>query len=62
MFYVDIQNVYNFKAEEPDMLVRESFVDPGYNDIIDGKYYDLTYLKAQGAGTILPTIGITVEF
>jgi hypothetical protein len=62
MLYVDVQNVYNFKAAEPDLLVRKSFVDPGYDDIIDGKYYDLEYLKQDGAGTILPTIGIIVEF
>lgn len=62
MFYVDVQNVYNFKAAEPDLLVRKSLVDPGYDDVIDGKYYDLEYLKQDGAGTILPTIGIIVEF
>ena len=29
--YIDIQNLYNFKADEPDRLIRSSFLDPSYN-------------------------------
>lgn len=65
-FYIDIQNIYNFKAEEPDRLVRKSFIDPDYNDIyIDEngiERYELEKLTPEGSGTILPTIGIIVEF
>lgn len=65
-FYIDIQNVYNFKADEPERLVRRSFLEPGYNDIyIDEEgveRYELVVLPSEGAGTILPTLGIIVEF
>lgn len=65
-FYLDIQNVYNFKAESPDELVRESFIDPDYNDIFVDENgierYELRKLTPEGAGTILPTVGVIVEF
>ncbi len=65
MLYVDIQNICNFKAYEPDNLVRTSIINPGTNDIFieNGiEKYNLTYLSSQGRGTILPTVGIIVEF
>lgn len=65
-FYIDIQNIYNFKAEEPDRLVRMSFIDPGYDDVyVDEngtERYELEKIKPDGTGTILPTLGIIVEF
>ncbi len=65
-FYVDIQNVYNFKSDEPDRLVRTSFEDPVINDAYIDTYgiecYELTSIKSDGSGTVLPTIGIIVEF
>lgn len=62
MFYVDIQNIYNFKAYEPDRLVRESIVNPGADDDAGNGLYRLAYIPSEGSGTILPTIGIMVEF
>jgi hypothetical protein len=59
--YLDIQNVYNFKAREPDVLVQAKdanghpLVDPE-----DPKRYLLKYLPME-SGTVLPTIGIIVE-
>ncbi len=65
-FYVDIQNVYNFKSEEPDRLVRTSFEDPTINDLYIDSFgierYQLESIKSGGSGTVLPTIGIIVEF
>jgi hypothetical protein len=65
-FYIDIQNIYNFKAQEPNRLVRKSFEDPAYNDTYTDTYgierYDLETIVSSGAGTILPTVGIIVEF
>ena len=65
-FYIDVQNVYNFKSEEPDRLVRTSFEDPTINDVyLDPsgiERYELENLKSAGAGAILPTVGIIVEF
>ncbi|MGD2035053.1 MAG: TonB-dependent receptor, partial [Bacteroidales bacterium] len=65
-FYVDIQNVYNFKGDEPDMLVRKSFVDPSYDDVFVDENgverYELERITSEGRGTILPTVGVIIEF
>ncbi len=63
--YLDIQNLYNFKAQEPNRLIRKSFTDTGYNDIITEngvQKYKLEEVETDGSGTVLPTIGIIVEF
>jgi outer membrane receptor for ferrienterochelin and colicin len=66
MVYVDIQNLYNFKAESPPVFIRE--LDPTGNPVIvnpqappDQQLYKLKELQTTG-GTVLPTIGIMVEF
>ena len=62
MLYFDVQNAYNFKAEQQDYLVRaedangKPLTDP--ND--PGKYL-LKTLK-NSSGTVLPTLGIMIEF
>jgi hypothetical protein len=59
---VDIQNVYNFKAEQPPLLVptRDAegniLVDPA-----DPSRYQLKFIN-NPAGTVLPTVGLIVEF
>ena len=61
--YVDIQNIYNFKGEEADNYITET--DINGNPIVnpsDPSRYLLKKLKNDGSGTILPTIGIIVEF
>ncbi|HOZ14898.1 MAG TPA: TonB-dependent receptor [Tenuifilaceae bacterium] len=61
--YVDVQNIYNFKGEEADNYVTE--VDINGNPTVnpdDPTRYLLKKLKNDGSGTILPTIGIIVEF
>lgn len=61
-WYVDIQNAYNFQAEQPPLLVpiRDDqgaiLVDP-----TDPTRYQLRFLE-NTAGSILPTVGIIVEF
>jgi hypothetical protein len=61
-WYFDVQNAYNFKAEQPPILapVRDSGgniqVDPN-----DPTRYQVKFIE-NPAGTILPTIGIIVEF
>jgi hypothetical protein len=66
--YADIQNVYNFKSDTPDNLVREATYqghpvenDP-YFDAYGIERYRLIYVPSGGYGTILPTVGIIVEF
>ncbi len=59
MLYVDIQNVYNFQAEGLDYVLRERNNEGNF--IIDEGDYRLRTIPST-AGTILPTIGIMVEF
>jgi hypothetical protein len=61
-WYIDIQNLYNFQAEQVPLLIpaRASngsiLVDPN-----DPSRYQLKLLS-NTAGTILPTVGIIIEF
>jgi hypothetical protein len=61
-FYIDVQNVYGFKADEPAQLIRQV----GSNgELLPAtgipSRYPLKVLESEGGGTILPTIGIIVE-
>jgi hypothetical protein len=57
--YLDIQNLYNFKAQQPDELVQVRD-ENGQPVIKDPLNYELKYLPSE-SGTVLPTIGIIVE-
>ncbi|TXE14779.1 TonB-dependent receptor [Algoriphagus aquimarinus] len=61
-WYVDIQNAYNFKAEQPPLLVP---LRDGEGNILvdssDPSRYQLKYLS-NPAGSLLPTVGLIVEF
>jgi hypothetical protein len=63
MLYLDVQNVYNFTADEPPVLVRQTnnsgdpLVDPN-----NPNQYQLKKLEVEESGNILPSIGIIVEF
>jgi hypothetical protein len=63
MFYLDIQNVLNFKAQQPDILVNTqpdgSVVK--YTDPQGNQRYQLRFIP-NSTGTILPAIGIMVDF
>jgi len=63
MFYLDIQNVLNTKAQQPDNLVNtqpdgsiKTYVDPQGN-----LRYELRTIPSS-AGTIVPSIGIMVDW
>lgn len=61
MLYVDVQNVYNFKADQPDILVLQTDADgAALINPLDPERYLLKYIDAE-AGTVLPTIGIIIE-
>lgn len=55
MLYLDVQNVYNYKAEQPPILV----LDPDQTGALPGRY-NLKFIDGD-AGTVLPTIGIIIE-
>ncbi|MBN2519411.1 MAG: TonB-dependent receptor [Bacteroidales bacterium] len=65
MAYLDIQNLYNFKNDNQDILIRnvdENGIPVIYIDEYGIQRYEMKYLSAEGGGTVLPTIGIIVEF
>jgi hypothetical protein len=64
--YADIQNVYNYKTSSSSFLVQE--LDPEGNPIIvnpsdppELQRYQMKTLESA-AGTVLPTVGIIIEF
>jgi len=63
LLYLDVQNVYNFKSDEPDRLspVRDDTGRP-LVDSSDQQRYLMQVIRSDGQGTVLPTVGIIVEF
>ncbi len=63
MFYLDVQNVLNFQAQQPDLLVntQEDGSVKKYIDQQGQERYELRTIE-NSAGTILPAIGIMVDF
>ena len=62
MLYVDIQNLYNFQADQPPLLIRET--DSNGVPVTDPENplkYSLKYVDNE-VGTVLPTIGVIIEF
>ncbi len=62
-FYVDVQNLYNFKADQQKILVLDESSPQPVNpqDPNSLQRYKLKELSVEG-GTVLPTLGIIVEF
>jgi hypothetical protein len=65
VFYVDVQNIYNFKSEQAPVYVLSENADgtpkPPIADS-DPQRYELKQLKSDGSGSILPTVGIIIEY
>jgi len=60
-FYIDIQNLYNFQAEQEDIIVRDTDKNDKYI-LIDNDTRYLLRRVANTSGTVLPTIGIILAF
>ncbi len=63
MLYLDIQNLYNHKADQPAILIRDS--DPLTGIPLTTGTDPVRYVKKYidgSSGTVLPSIGIMVEF
>ena len=60
-FYLDIQNLYNFQSQSQDILVREEDGNGNFLTTDNGTRYVIRNVK-NTSGTVLPTIGIQVEF
>jgi hypothetical protein len=62
MLYADVQNAYNHKADQPDILVRQTDANGiPVTDPADPLKYPLRFIESE-SGTVLPTIGIMIEF
>jgi hypothetical protein len=61
MAYIDIQNAYAFKAEQPDYIVRAKDENGNYILTDNGSRYQLDRITST-AGTLLPTIGVMIQF
>ncbi len=61
MLYVDIQNLYNFKSEGQDNIIRAKNEDGSFQTTNNGQDYVLESIT-NTSGTVLPTIGIMVKF
>lgn len=66
MLYFDVQNAYSFKSQSPDRYINE---DVDGNVVIENpsaplaeQRYILRKLENTGQGTLLPSLGIMIEF
>lgn len=60
-FYIDIQNLYNFQADQQSIVVRETDANGNFLLTDSGTRYVLNEIK-NTTGTVLPTIGIIISF
>jgi len=60
-FYIDIQNLYNFQAEQQDIIVRQTDENGNFLTTDNGTKYVLESIP-NTTGTVLPTIGIILVF
>ena len=60
-FYIDIQNLYNFQAQENDIVVRAEDANGNFITTDNGTRYVLNEIESR-SGTVLLTIGIIIEF
>ncbi len=63
LLYMDIQNIYNFKSDEPDRLTlaRDESGQPLIDPDNEGRYL-MQVINSDGQGTVLPTVGVIIEF
>lgn len=60
-FYLDIQNLYNYQSQSLDLVLREQDANGNFLTTDNGTRYVLRTVK-NTSGTVLPTIGVQVEF
>ncbi|MDX9946787.1 MAG: TonB-dependent receptor [Bacteroidales bacterium] len=62
MLYADVQNLYNHQSDQPEILLRESDENGvPVTDPADPSRYSMKFIEGS-SGTVLPSIGIIVEF
>ena len=60
-FYIDIQNLYNYQSQSTDLVVREQDTSGNFLTTDNGTRYVLRTVR-NTSGTVLPTIGVQMEF
>lgn len=61
--YIDVQNLYNYKAYGNDILMPETDLNGNYiKDPNNPKQYIMKSYPNEIGGTIIPTFGVIVEF
>lgn len=60
--YVDIQNAYNFKSQTQDLYINTDIDGNVQVDPENPSNYILRRIPSEGSGTIVPTLGIIVDF
>ena len=60
-FYIDIQNLYSFQSRSQDFILRTQDASGNFLTTDNGTRYVLRNVK-NTSGTVLPTIGIQIEF
>lgn len=58
--YIDLQNITVSKLRQPDVLMSTGVVENPTAPLAEQRYR-MKYI-AQESGTLLPTLGVTVEF
>jgi len=59
--YLDIQNAYNFKAEEQNIITPQKDAQGNNITIENGTKYVLKSIPTN-TGSIIPTFGISIDF
>ena len=63
MIYLDIQNAYNFKLKSPDIYTPRTNEQGNFMiDPKDPQRYLMKTIEDDGSGTILPSLGIIIQF
>ena len=60
-FYIDIQNLYNFQADQQPIVIRETDANGNFLLTDNGTRYVLREVE-NTTGTVLPTIGVIIAF
>ena len=62
MLYADVQNLYNHQSDQTAILLRDSDENGvPVTDPADPSRYSMKFIEGS-SGTVLPSIGIIVEF
>jgi hypothetical protein len=60
-FYIDIQNAYNYQSESLDIVIRDRDDNGNFILLDNDTRYQLRLVENR-TGTVLPTLGIIIEF